>query len=370
MARALRVIHTEASRGLGGQEKRILLEAISLRERGHSVLLVGQPASLLRREAERAGVPFRPVRMRAVCDPAALWGLLRVFREERPDIVHTHSSKDSWLAGLAGRLLGLTVVRTRHVSIPVSGHSLNWAYRLPHLIMTTAERIRKMLVEGGLCEQSRVKVLPTGVDLSRFREGIPPRLFRDEMGLPGGVPAVGIVAQLRKSKGHEHFLQAARLLRDQGSNARFFVVGDGHWRDIFREAARRLDLLDGKVSFLGYREDIPEVMAGLDLLVIASTRTEGVPQVALQAMAMGLPIVGTDVGGVPEALLPSGAGVVVPAGDPPALAAAIRELLADPVRRARMGEAGRVYVRERHSLERMLEETVHAYEEVLASCAR
>ncbi|OGL61796.1 MAG: hypothetical protein A3J27_10035 [Candidatus Tectomicrobia bacterium RIFCSPLOWO2_12_FULL_69_37] len=370
MARVLRVIHTEASRGLGGQEKRILLEAVSLRERGHGVLLVGQPDGLLRREAERAGVPFRSVRMRFVCDPAALWGLLRVFRGERPDIVHTHSSKDSWLAGVAGRLLGLTVVRTRHVSIPVSGHRLNWAYRLPHLIMTTAERIRRMLVEGGLCEPSRVKVLPTGVDLARFREGIPPRLFREELALADGVPAVGIVAQLRKSKGHGHFLQAARRLRDGGSNARFFVVGDGHWRDIFREEARGLGVLDGTVAFLGYREDIPEVMAGLDLLVIASTRTEGVPQVALQAMAMGLPIVGTDVGGVPEVLLPSGAGVVVPAGDPRALAAAVQELLADPARRARMGEAGRAYVRERHSLERMLEETVHAYEEVLASCAR
>jgi glycosyltransferase involved in cell wall biosynthesis len=92
--------------------------------------------------------------------------------------------------------------------------------------------------------------------------------------------------------------------------------------------------------------------------------------VALQAMAMGLPIVGTDIGGVPEVLLPSGAGTVVPVGDPSALADAVRELLADPARRARMGEAGRAFVRERHSLERMLDETVHAYEEVLASCAR
>ena len=364
------MVHTEASRGLGGQEKRILLEAVSLRGRGHDVLLVGQPDGLLRREAERAGVPFRPVAMRFVCDPAALWSFIRLFREVRPDIVHTHSSKDSWLAGLAGRMLGLPVVRTRHVSIPVSGHRLNWAYRLPHLVMTTADRIRGMLVEEGVCDQSRVKVLPTGVDLSRFREGIPPCVFRGEVGLPEGVPAVGIVAQLRQSKGHEHFLRAARLLRDRGSNARFFVVGDGHWRDIFREEARRLGVLDGTVAFLGYREDIPEVMAGLDLLVIASTRTEGIPQVALQAMAMGLPIVGTDIGGVPEAIRPSGAGVVVPVGDPPALAAAVEGLLADPSRRARMGEAGRAFVRERHSLERMLEETVHAYEEVLASCAR
>jgi len=355
---------------LGGQEKRILLEAVFLRERGHQVLLIGQPDSELEKEAGRAGMPFRAVRMRTSWDPLALTQIARVIRETRPDLIHTHSSKDSWLAGLAGRALGVPVVRTRHVSIPVSGHGLNWAYRLPHRVMTTAERIRQMLIETRACDPSRVRVLPTGVDLSRFHERVPRGIFRAEVGLGDDTPAVGIIAQLRKSKGHEHFLEAARLLRDEGSPARFFVVGEGQWRDIYREEARRLELLDGTVIFLGYRDDIPQVMAGLDLLVIASIRTEGIPQVALQAMAMGLPVVGTDVGGVPEVLLPSGAGVVVPVEDSRALASAVGELISDPARRSRMGAGGRAFVRERYSLDRMLDETLLLYEEVLSACAR
>ncbi len=101
--------------GLGGQEKRILLEAVSLQERGHRVLVVGQPDSLLKTETGRAGVPFREVRMRTSWDPLALLHLVAVIREFGPDLIHTHSSKDSWLAGIVGRTAGIPVVRTRHV---------------------------------------------------------------------------------------------------------------------------------------------------------------------------------------------------------------------------------------------------------------
>lgn len=367
--KSLNILHTEASPGLGGQEKRILLEAESLRKRGHSVLVAGQPGSLIGKEAVHAGIPFRGVRMRTSWDPLAFSAFISLIRVFRPDLIHTHSSKDSWLAGLAGRATGVPVIRTRHVSIPPSSHQLNWAYRLPSRIMTTADLIRRMLIEGGLCEPARVSVLPTGVDLSRFHDEVRGDAVRAEFGVPDGAPVAGLVANLRKSKGVEHFLSAARLIKDAGSPARFLVVGEGHWRDIFIAKAEELGLNDGTVIFTGYRDDIPEIMAALDLLVIASTRTEGIPQVALQAMAMGLAVVGTNIGGVPEAILPAGAGVVVPPGDPEALAAAARELLKDEEKRSRMGEAGRKFVHEHHTVEMMLDETVRIYNEVLAACA-
>ncbi len=365
----LNILHTEASPGWGGQEKRILLEAESLIKRGHRVSVVGQPEGLLAKEAARAGVPFRGIPMRASWDPVAFARLVFIFRDIRPDVIHTHSSKDSWLAGLAGRALGVPVVRTRHVSIPVSGHQFNWAYRLPRRVLTTADLTRRLLVEGGLCDSSRVRVLPTGVDPDSFNENVSGAAFRAEFGLPEGVPAVALIANLRKSKGVEHFLAAARILKEGGSEARFFVVGEGHWRDIFREEAGRLGLADGTLTFTGYRSDVPEIMAALDLLVIASTRTEGIPQVAFQAMSMGVAIVGTDIGGVPEAILPSGAGTLVPPADPYALAGAIGELLGDAGRRAQMGAGGKAYVSERHTLGHMLDATEKIYHEVLSACA-
>ncbi len=366
---ALSVVHTEASPGMGGQEKRILLEAGGLIERGHEVLLVGQPNGELAKEARAAGVPFEPMCMRSSCDLTALRRLLGLLRKRRPSLVHTHSSKDSWLGGVAGRMLGLPVVRTRHVSIPVSAHGLNWVYRFPHRIMTTAEFIRKILVDARACAPERVSVLPTGVDFRRFHEGVTGEGFRREMGLAADTPAVGIVAQLRGSKGHGDFLAAARALRDEGCKARFFIAGSGPRREEYEGEAKRLGLLNETVVFLGYRSDVPEIMAALDVLVMASTRTEGIPQVALQGMAMGLPVVGTDIGGIPEVLKPSGAGVVVPAHDPEALAGGIRALLDEPERREAMGRAGRAYVRARHSVEKMMDDTLTLYEEVIATCA-
>ena len=365
---ALSVVHTEASRGLGGQEKRILLEAASFIERGHEALIVGQPDGKLRKEAEEEGVPFEPLRMRASWDALALGGLVRLIRKRRPDLIHTHSSKDSWLGGIAGRMLGVPVVRTRHVSIPVSPHGLNWVYRLPRRVMTTADLTRNLLIDSKACAPGRVKALPTGVDFRRFHEGVSGEGFRREAGLEAGTPAVGIMAQLRGSKGHEEFLAAARILKDEGCAAKFFVGGGGEGRATYEAEAARLGLLDDAVVFIGYRTDVPEVMAGLDVLVIASTRTEGVPQVALQGMAMGLPIVGTDVGGVPEALRPSGAGVVVPSRDPAALADGIRRLLRDPAAREEMGRAGREYARRWFSLDKMVDDTLTLYEEALSTC--
>lgn len=367
--KSIKILHSESSLGWGGQEKRILLEAMSLQERGHRICLVGQPGSLIQFEAERAGLTFRAIRMRTSWDPLALVQMVALIREFRPDLIHTHSSKDSWLAGLAGRLMGVGVVRTRHVSIAVSGHQMNWAYRFPHKILTTADRIRQIVVDSGLCEPARVEVLPTGVDFTRFTGEVTGDAFRAEFGVPTGMSVVGLVANLRKSKGIEHFLASARILKKAGCPARFFVVGQGHWYDIFRKDAAQQGLLDGTVTFTGYREDIPEVMASLDVLAIASTRTEGIPQVALQAMAMGVPIVGTDIGGVPEVILPSGAGIVVPPGDSRAMAEAIRELLDDPARRLQMGEAGRAHVKSHYSLTKMVDETERIYEEVVAACA-
>ncbi len=366
--RALSVVHTEASRGWGGQEKRILLEATSLIERGHKVLLIGQPDGQLGSEAHEAGVPFVPIRMRASWDVWGLGALARRIRSYRPDLIHTHSSIDSWLGGVAGRMLGVPVVRTRHVTIPVSSHGLNWVYRLPQRVMTTAALTRNMLADSGACLPDRVRVLPTGVDFRRFHPRVTGDGFRKEMGLSADAHAVGMMAQLRGSKGHREFLAAARLLRDEGCAAKFFIGGSGESRGMYEAEAGRLRLLDGTVRFIGYRTDVPEVMAGLDVLVIASTRTEAIPQVALQGMSMACPIVGTALGGIPEVLEPSGAGVIVPLHDPVALAGGIRALLSDPALREEMGRSGREYVRERFSLEKMVDDTLVLYEEVLSPC--
>ncbi|MDP6084484.1 MAG: glycosyltransferase [Nitrospinota bacterium] len=361
----LDILHTESSAGWGGQEARTILEADHLSRRGHRVRVAGPSGSGIEGEARRRGLPFLPAPIRSVADPLALVRIFRLLRRERPAILHTHSSKDSWLAGLAGKSAGVPVIfRTRHVSIPVRAHRLNPVYRIPDRILVTASATRDHLVSRCGVPPDRVITLPTGVDLGRFGPHVSGRPFREAFGFGEGTPVVGIVAQLRGSKGHDHFIEAARILSARNPEARFFIVGDGLWRDLVAEKVRS-EKMTARVTLTGFREDIPEVMAALDVLVIASTRTDGIPQAGLQAMATGVPVVGTRVGGIPEVVREGETGLLVEPGDSAALARAVERLLADPARRERMGKTGMNRVRERHSLEAMLNGLESIYEEAL-----
>lgn len=362
--RSLKIIHTEASEGFGGQEKRILLESVSFIEKGHEILIVGQPNSRLGKEAVSRSIPFCKLRMRFSWDILSFFKFILIVIKHKPDLIHTHSSIDSWIGGLVGRLLRIPVVRTRHVSVPVKGHTFNLVYRLPKKIFTTAEVIKKLLISSKSCDPSKIEVVPTGVDMSVFKRNISKNLFKSEMRVPEETLLVGMVAQLRGSKGHLDFLEAISELSKE--NARFYIVGDGEGRKLYENKAAEWNLLNKRVFFLGYREDIPTVMAGLDLLVIASTRTEGIPQVALQSMSMGVPIVGTNIGGVPEVLFPSKSGLVVPPKNSMALANGIRILLKNKKIRERMGNMGQEFVDRNFSLENMIKKILFLYEEVIA----
>lgn len=366
----LDVLHTESSAGWGGQEARTVLEAEHLTRRGHRVRIAGPPGSGIEREAKRRGLPFFALPMRSVADLSAYVRLARLLRRERPLVLHTHSSKDSWLAGVAGRRAEVpALLRTRHVFIPVRPHRLNPVYWLADRVIVTASATRDHLVEACGLPPGRVVVLPTGVDLEKFGPHVSGRAFREEFGLGPRAPAVGIVAQLRGSKGHDHFIEAARLLSGKRPDARFFIVGDGLWRGLVAEKVRR-EGVEGRVVMTGYREDVPAVLAALDVLVIASTRTDGVPQAGLQALATGVPVVGTKVGGIPEIVLDGETGLLVEPGDARALAEAVEALLADPARRERMGRAGVRMVRGRFSLEAMLDALEKVYEETLRESRR
>lgn len=363
----LNILHTESSDGWGGQEARTVLEAEHFGQRGHRVRIAGPPNSGIGREAHRRGVPFVPILMRSVMDLSGWYQFCRLLRHEQPTILHTHSSKDSWLAGLAGKQAGVpALIRTRHVSIPVHAHRLNLVYKIPDRIIVTASITRNHLVKHCGLDPNRVVTLPTGVDLNQFGPHISGKPFREEFGLDETTPIVGIVAQLRGSKGHDIFIEAARILSDQNPEMRFFIVGDGLWGDLIKEKVKQ-EKMTNRIHLTGYREDIPAVMAALDVMVIASIRTDGIPQAGLQAMATGVPLVGTNVGGIPEILRDGETGLLVPAGDASSLADAISHLLSNPPLRKQLSTNGMKRVRKDYSLENMLDILERLYEDTLRS---
>lgn len=350
------ILHTEASTGFGGQEIRILAEARWLAEHGWDVAIACQPASRLAAEARAAGLPVREVRMRSALDLTAVLALRRVLRERRVRLVHTHSSVDSWLGGIAARSRGLAVVRSRHVSISIPRRRA-LVYRLAHRIIASGEAVRGVVARAGVPAARIVAVAP-GVDLARFHPGVSGADVRAELGLTG--PVVGLVADIRGSKGHDVFLAAARAVLAAVPDARFLVVGAGVGYADVRRHVRELGL-EGRVIMTGFRHDIPQVMAALDLLVLPSLRSEATSQVVPQALAVGTPVVATTVGGSPELVRDGETGRLVPPGDAGALADAIVELLRDPARAAALGRAGQAVVRERHSLDAAMARTTAVY---------
>ena len=354
------IVHTEASIGFGGQELRILAETSWLREHGWAVLVVAQPDSRLLAEAERAGLPALPVRMRHAIDARAFVALRQLFASRGAGLVHTHSSVDSWLGGLAARSLGLPVVRSRHVTIAVPRRRV-LVYRLAHRILTSAERVKTILTEAGV-DPRKILAVPPGVDTARFHPGLSGAAVRAELGLAG--PVVGLVANIRGSKGHDVFLDAAREVLVAVPDARFLIVGDGVGYEDVRARVERLGLAPA-VLMTGFRRDVPDVMAALDLLVLPSIRSEATSQVIVQALAVGTPVVATSIGGSPEVIRDGDTGRLVPPNDAHALAEAIVATLRDPARARAMAHTGQAFVRDRLSIDAQMTTTTGVYRELL-----
>jgi glycosyltransferase involved in cell wall biosynthesis len=275
------ILHTEASLGFGGQELRIVTESRWLLDHGWDVLIAGQPGSRLLDESRRQGVPAVAVRMRRVVDPPALLALRRLIAARNVALVHTHSSVDSWLAGLAARSLRRRLVRSRHVTIAISRRR-SAVYRLAHRIISSGEAAARVVAASGV-PAARIVPVPPGVDTTRFHPGLSGAAVRAELGL-GDAPVVGLVANIRGSKGHDVFLEAARAVLARAPAARFLIVGDGIGFDDVRRRVGALGL-DTAVQMTGFRRDVPEVMAALDVLVLPSIRSEAASQVIPQALA-------------------------------------------------------------------------------------
>jgi glycosyltransferase involved in cell wall biosynthesis len=357
------VLHTESSRGHGGQEIRTLAEVRWLLAHGWGALIACQPDSPLLAEAKAAALPVEAVPMGSSADVGALLRLRRLMRERHVSLVHTHSSIDSWVAGIAAKSLGRPVVRTRHVSIPIRRRRA-LVYRLADRVITSGESVRSIVIASGVAPD-RVVTISAGVDSERFHPGVSGQEVRKELGL-GAAPVVGLVANVRGSKGHNVFLEAARAVLARKPDTRFLVVGDGVGFDEVSRRVREMGL-DPSVRLTGFRRDIPEVMAALDVLVLPSIRSEAIPQVIPQALAVGTPVVASTVGGSPELIRDGENGRLVPPGDPRALADAILALLGEPERARAMARAGQALVRERYTIDATMARTTAVYRALLGA---
>ena len=356
------VLHTESSTGWGGQENRILKESIGLKKLGARVLILCQPGSMLGKIAEADGIEVKTCRMRKHYDLPAIAQIMKLIVSEQIDVISTHSGRDSFLAGAAGRVSRRlpVIVRTRHIALPITSR---FTYSvLPHKVVTTSEYVRRYLISAGIGPE-RVVVVHTGIDLNQFDPDNTPATLRQELGLGTGVPVIGTVSILRFKKGHHILIEAIPLVLEKIPEAVFVFAGDGPQRENISNAINKSGLSD-KVFMLGLRHDIPAILNSIDIFVLP-TLQEAHGGVFVEAMAMRKPIIGTDVGGVGEVIKHGVNGYLVGPHNAKALAGAMIEMLGNRDGMAAMGTGGRKMVEEQFSTEKMCDSMYALYTSLL-----
>ena len=361
------LLHTESSKGWGGQENRIIKESLGVKRLGARVIVLCQPDSNLAAKAAESGIEVRTCRMRKSYDLSAVMYILRLIKDEGVDIISTHSGRDSFLAGLAGRLSRRkpSIVRTRHIALPITSR-VSYAL-LPHLVVTTSEYVRQYLISEGI-RPERIVAVPSGIDIDTFNPAVISSGLRQEMKVDEYAPIVATIAILRFKKGHHTLLESIPRVLKEVPEALFLIVGDGPQEKNIDEKIKAMGLSQ-KVLMLGLRHDIPEILKAIDLCVLP-TLQESLPQSLLQAMAMEKPVIGTDVGGVGEAVKDGINGRLIAPNNSCALAEAIIDILKDREKARRMGIEGRKIVERSYSAGGMAEKMFALYSSICANHGR
>jgi glycosyltransferase involved in cell wall biosynthesis len=327
---------------------------------------------------ERAGVRWEvcPMLTRSISplrDLIAFRQLVLWFRRERPDIVHTHTSKAGVLGRLAARVAGVPVVVHTphgHVFYGHFGRLASWCFlqiermlakRTTWMIaLTDAERDEHLA--RGVGRADRFAVVPSGIDLEQFRQA-GDKVGRKPAGFdcPPDAIVVGSIGWLTPVKGHRVLLEAVALLRPEWPRLRVVIVGGGPLRDELERLARARGIAEA-VRFLGARTDVPECLAGMDIYVQPSLN-EGMGRALIEAMAAGRPVAASRVGGMQAVVQDRKTGLLVPPDDPAALARALDELLRKPDWAKELGAAARASIGERYGESAMVRAIESVYEQ-------
>jgi glycosyltransferase involved in cell wall biosynthesis len=273
--------------------------------------------------------------------------LVSVLRRERFDVLHSHMFGSNVWGTLFGTVWRIPVVIAQEQTWSYEGQPLRrfldgrFVGRLATAFVAVSTRDRDRMISIEKVPPSKIVVIPNAY-IPRPDGGLVD--LRAELGIPSGVPVVGTVAIFRPQKALDVLVDAFAIVRRSFPDARLVLVGGGKCRPALEQQVERLGLT-GHVHMPGRREDVASVWAAVDIAAMSSD-FEGTPLAALEALAHGVPLVATDVGGLPDIIGDENGGVLVPARDPPALAGAIEDLLRDPDRRARLAREGRARARE------------------------
>ena len=376
MPRNVKVLETNFHRGWGGQPACILMMSRGLASLGVEVVIAAPAGSLLAERARAAGLTtfeklaFRKTKHLVDAGRDAVT-LARHLRAEQYDLINAQGSQDLWTCVAARALSGLRppLIFTRHNTKRVRAHAANrWLYhrQIDHLIAvsrTVLDRYTAFLTDGSL-DARRISVVHPAYRGDLFHPGLDGSRTRAELGVSAEAPLVGVIGRLVRDKGPDILLEAAAQVLLRRPDVRFVLAGTGPLEAELRARAASLGIA-GSVTFLGFRDDTAEITAALSVSALPSVDCDASSTVLKEALACGVPVVATNIGGASEIVHDGVTGLVVPPRNPRRLAEALLALIGDPERARAMGKAGSEDVARRFTPERLAGETLSVYKRVL-----
>ncbi|MCK4546907.1 MAG: glycosyltransferase family 4 protein [Candidatus Eisenbacteria sp.] len=358
----------------GGAEYYLRLLATGLEQERFDIHVILRPLDSLerlRRPLLDAGIRVFEAPEPALPDPRHWISVYRYLRRVGAEIFHVNlpGPYDAQRGSLpiVGKAAGARVVTTEHLPMFRGGWGRRLAKRASHpfvdLTITVSDTNVDCLRTIHGMKHSRIERVYNGVDLAEYSPASNAEELRRNLGLEEGEKAIGIIGRLDAQKRHDLFLEAAREVHARHGEARFLVVGDGALRASLEAMAGRLGI-ESVVRFLGYREDMPAVLGALDVVVFSSSH-EGMPFAMLEAMAMGKPVVTSDVFGISEVIRDGHTGRLVAPGDSRAIAEALTDLLKSAERTRLLGARARETIAGGFTLEGMRRRTAELYESLI-----
>ncbi|MBI2104343.1 MAG: glycosyltransferase family 4 protein [Candidatus Omnitrophica bacterium] len=367
----MRILHLTSHLNVGGVARYTVSAAQALSRRGHQVIIASGGGEL-EPEAAAAGVPHWrvPLHTSAEFSPqvfAAARQMSRRLRQEPVELLHAHTRVSQVVAARLSRALRIPYVTTWHgIFRPNLGRRL-WPCT-GDLTVAISEPVRQHLRTAFRVPDSRIRLIPNGVDPAHFAETPDAAVvaqYRERHQLPDGQPVIGTVGRLASGgiKGLDLLLGAAHALRQEQPNLHILIVGEGPRRPLLERLVRDLGLA-AHVRFAGAAADVRVPLAVMQVFAFPVRWQEGFGLALIEAMAAGKPIVATRAGAVPDIVEDGRSGLLVSPEDPASLAQGIARLLRDPAAASRMGREAQARVREAFSLEQMIERLEAVYREL------
>lgn len=380
VAKKIRVLYVIGGLSIGGTERQLIELVKNLDRRLYEPLICCERGGDLVVEAERLGIKVKILSKKEVSlkNPFAFLSVVRniynLFRDEKIDILQSCSVDIYTYIGLTlARFAGIPVIISTRRSMEHFKSRFHFladaiVNRFTDVIIANSEAVKRDVIQKERIEADKIRIIYNGVEPGRYKVRIDKCQKKMEFGISGNCPVVGIIANLFYYKGHREFLHSAKVARKKISNVKFLIFGqDNGIKKELETLAVKLGI-KRSVVFAGLRHDIPEILQIIDIQVLSSYE-EGFSNVILEGMAAGKPLVVTDVGGNPEAVINGKTGIVVPPKNSDKLAEAIIKLLENPQLAQKMGEEGRKRVRENFGIGKMVSQTEDLYNELMrAKC--